>query len=271
MINFFFSSFIKDLKIAISYKVQFFSSFLSIFFTLFSLYYLSKMFNVDSQAGSYISNENYFEYIFIGVLSAEITLILISTLSGSIRNMQLIGIFEEYIISGRSELEIIFASYFFPIFRLIIRIIAYITFGTLLFEFELFEQTINYEKVVSFAFFITSLIGIALISASAAIIFKGGGFINSIYLGLTSILSGVAFPVNMLPNFLASLANFLPNTHFLYIIRLDSENNFWDAVFIFHFSMLIFCSLIVLFLGILLFNKAIKYSKQNGSLYTINQ
>ena len=55
---------------------------------------------------------DYFKFILIGALSAQITILFITTLSREIRIMQLSGIFEEYIIAGRNEIVILLASLF---------------------------------------------------------------------------------------------------------------------------------------------------------------
>ena len=90
--KFFYETFLKDFKIAISYKAQFAFSIISIFITILTFFLISKL--IDS--GNSIYLEEYSSYMFFlifGVIGAEISMILITNPSKNIREMQLTGVF----------------------------------------------------------------------------------------------------------------------------------------------------------------------------------
>ena len=111
------------------------------------------------------------------------------------------------------------------------------------------------------------MIGISLLSTAITITYKSPGIINRIYLSVTSIISGVAFPVELLPKFLEIIGQVLPTTQFLTIVRNDSIS-LNEGIFTYS-ENLIFLSVIAVILlifGSFTLRKAIEVAKKNGSL-----
>ena len=265
--NFYIETFLKDLKIAISYKTQFIFSILSIFITLYFVIIFSTLF--DSGENQYLQRYggDYFTFLIVGIITAEITVVMLNTMPNKVREYQLTGIFEELIMSGRNEIEIISSSISYPLIFQFFRLICYFFAINFVSESMLLFNNFSYISLVSILLFIIALIGISLISTAFTIAFKSPSVINRIYLTLASVLSGVAFPIELLPNFLMNLGSLLPSTHFLELIRADMINNeldFFDAeqsLFILAFSAFILVSL-----GVFFIRKSIKISKTNGTL-----
>ena len=84
---------------------------------------------------------------------------------------------------------------------------------------------------------------------------------------LSSILSGIAFPTELLPKSMIFLGDLLPTTHFLKIFRSDysSAINLQNEL-IYNFIALIFLTTLTLSLGVYLLQQSILVSKKNGSL-----
>ena len=130
-----------------------------------------------------------------------------------------------------------------------------------------FLNQLGYQSILAFLLFSINLIGISLISTAFTIIYKSPGIINRLYLSATSILSGVAFPIELLPKFLEILGQLLPTTHFLTIVRIDIVTSSEQiSVNYGNFLFLILSAIALLIIGILIINKAIEVAKKNGSL-----
>ena len=266
--NSFFSNTVKkDFKIALSYRLQFIFSFFSIFLSVVFISIFSKL--VDFSSNDLLSEYrgSYFVFLFFGFITAEVTILLLNTMPNKVREYQLTGIFEELIMSGQKELNIIFYALGYPLIQLFLRIFVYfLSFALISDELGIFSN-LSYLALIALLFFCFSLIGISLVSVALTIVYKSPNIINRGYLMLSSILSGVAFPIELLPKSIIFLGDFLPTTHFLKIFRFDysSAINLQNEI-IYNFIALIFLSTLTLSLGVYLLQQSILISKKNGSL-----
>tara|TARA_Y100001980_G_C14534624_1_gene311033 strand:- start:562 stop:1371 length:810 start_codon:yes stop_codon:yes gene_type:complete len=261
---FLLETFIKDFKIALSYRLQFFLSIFSVFFSFYFLVIFSSLIDEGANSSLVKYGGNYFKFLFFGILVAEISNILLKTMPDTLRTYQRTGIFEELMLNGKKEISIILASLLYPGFRLFIRVIIYI----FLYEFLIYENLLSNLNMISYLsilLFVLSLIGISLIGVAFTIFLKGSAVVPQMYLMLSSIVCGVAFPIELLPNILQIISEFFPTTHFLFIIRNNAFEI--DSVDItYRIQALGFLSILFFTLGAFLVSKAINLSKKNGSL-----
>ncbi len=264
--NFLIQTFIKDLKIVLSYKLQFIFSLFSIVITLFTFYLISSL--VGEGANNHLDQyeNDYFKFLFLGIITAEITLIISTFPNKNIRNMQLTGVFEQLLASGRNEYLIILSTFLYPMFWLIFKIFIYFLAGFIFFDINIAYFNISYIEFLSLIFFIIGIVGVGCLSISATIFFKSSDFVSALYLSLSALLGGVAYPLSVLPESLRILSNLLPTTHFLEIIRINSYSNNFGNGNLNHLIMLIILSLTFFILGMLALKISLMLSKKNGSL-----
>ena len=264
--KFLYETFLKDFKIAISYKAQFAFSIISIFITILTFVLISKL--IDSGNSIHLKEYNsYMFFLIFGVISAEISMILITNPSKNIREMQLTGVFEELIASGKNISAIILSTFIYPIAWLFLRVMVYIIAGVFIFNIDIELSNLSYITIISLLVFVFSMIGIGLISISSIITIKSGNYIGTMYLSISSLLGGVAYPISILPEKIRFLSELLPTTHFLNIFRLDAINT--DLAFaeiLSEFRLLLFLSLLFFSFGLYLLQISIKIAKKHGSL-----
>ena len=265
--NFYWQTFLKDLRIATSYKLQFTFSIFSIFISIFFIFIFSSLFESSSNQILDKYGGSYFNFLFVGFITAEITFLFLNTMPNKVREYQMTGVFEELIMSGRKEIEVILSSLLYPIIFQIFRLFCYLL-ALLLANIDLtFISGMGFATFFAALFFSFSMIGISLLSTAITITYKSPGIINRIYLSVTSIISGVAFPVELLPKFLEIIGEVLPTTQFLTIVRNDSIS-LNEGIFTYS-ENLIFLSVIAVILlifGSFTLRKAIEVAKKNGSL-----
>ena len=259
--KFFIETIIKDWKIATSYRVQFFLSFFSVFFTFLFLILFSSL--VDNGQNTIIQSYkiSYFQFLFFGIIIAELTNTLLNSMPLTIRNFQQTGIFEEIILSGRSEMAIIISSLLYPLIRLKLRILLYVL---IYFFYENNLISFGAQTLISLILFVICLIGISFIGCAVTIVLKGSAIVPQFYLLSSSILSGVAFPVEMLPNILILFSDLLPTTHFLAILRADMIQT--ELLHTKSLVILAFESVLLIYIGIKMLKFAISNSKKHGNL-----
>lgn len=264
--KFFYETFLKDFKIAISYKAQFAFSIISIFITILTFFLISKL--IDS--GNSIYLEEYSSYMFFlifGVIGAEISMILITNPSKNIREMQLTGVFEELIASGKDISAIVLSTFIYPTAWLSLRIMVYIIAAVFIFNIGIELSNLSYVTLISLLVFVISMIGVGLISISLIITIKSGNFIGTMYLSISSLLGGVAYPISVLPEKIRFMSELLPTTHFLNIFRLDAINTELTFAEISNdFKLLLFLSLLLFLFGLYLLKISMKIAKRQGSL-----
>ena len=170
-------------------------------------------------------------------------------------------------MSGQKESNIIIYSLGYPVLMLAFRLFIYFGCFVLIVNDLSFLTNLSFFGLTSLALFSMSLIGISLISVAVTVVYKSPNIINRSYLMLSSIFSGVAFPVEILPSGLSFISNMLPTTHFLKLFRFDSNSTVTiQNEMLGNYMILFFLSVSLFFIGIFLLKKSIKISKRNGSL-----
>lgn len=252
-------TFRKDLQIAMSYPLQFIFSFLSIFISFIFLYLFSRL--VDQGQNSILETYevSYFQFLFAGIVVAEITSIYLNTMPNTIKTYQQTGVFEQLMLSGKSEISIILASLNYPAFKLLIRIICYLLLYYLVFG-ELNFINISIDPLTALFLFILCMIGISLFGSAVTIFLKGSSIVPQGYLLISSLLGGVLFPIEMLPNILQKISVLLPTTQFLEVIRNTTNNSDNSLIILFVMAVLL------ILLGSISVKAALKNAKKNGNL-----
>ena len=157
-------------------------------------------------------------------------------------------------------------SFLYPIFFSLFRMFIFFIFAILFFDLTISFQNLGF---IFLAIFLTliSFIGIGLLAGAYTISFKRGNPLSSVTQLSIVIISGIIFPVDLLPHWLQTFSNFIPITHSAELLRYlfleNSEINNFVFIKLFY---LILSALILIILGNLLINLAIKTGKKNGTL-----
>ena len=260
----FFAFFIKDLKIALSYRFNILFQlfvYVSIFSFLFFIF-STNLLIFKNETNNFDQN---FSSVFIGFALIDYMFSCISVFSREVRLAQTQGTFETLLVTNTSITTIIVSSYALTFIRASLRIVIYFIICKFLFGLD-----IDFVEMPAFLaiIFYSSLpfIGIGLFSAAFVIIFKVGNVIN-FFVGISSIFfSGIFFPTSVLPQSLIYLSEIIPLNLGLELTKTIIFDDYNSANYT---EMLTMIGLqIILFLptGIFFVYYALKLSKKNGSL-----
>ncbi|MBN1621411.1 MAG: ABC transporter permease [Endomicrobiales bacterium] len=242
----------RDFTIEKTYRFNLLTKALGIFFQITVFYFISKL----------ISDSNYFSFVLIGLMFSRFFQFWLNVFVDNIRQEQYWGTAELIFLSPDNPLKIIFSSISGKFFMLIFELLFFIFLGKFLFRADIFT---NLLYLLPFLF-IHSLIfaGIGLISGSFIMYFKRGDPVNWL-IGISfDLLSGVYFPLKVLPGTLNTLSKILPNTAALNIWRdIFLNNSFPDANKILIHMLWAFVLVIV---GIFCFRKSYYWTKMKGEL-----
>jgi ABC-2 type transport system permease protein len=255
----------RDFRIAASYRLQFITQFLSVFLTTCSFFLVSKM--LSGQEISFLEpyGGNYFPFVLIGVTLTDYLTISTDSFASEIRSAQMVGTLESLLVTPTSLNTILLSSFTYKLISTSFRIALYFLLGIFVFGIEF--QDVNLF-LLALTFFLTLLpfIGLGLLSAAFIIVFKQGSPISMLMAMSSGLLSGVLYPVTVLPLWLKPLSVMLPITHGLEAIRqilLQGAVLADIADRLFYLSLF---SIILLSIGLYSIHKALHLAKQEGSL-----
>jgi ABC-2 type transport system permease protein len=243
---------LRDIAIEKTYRFNLLSKSLGIIFQLAVFFFLSKL----------VSNADYFSFVLIGLMFSRFFHFWLTTFAESIRQEQYWGTLEMLFLSPNPAFKIIFSSLSGKLLILLAEMAVYILAGKFLFNAVFFFGFFRLIPILILNSL--SLAGLGLVSAAFIMYFKRGDPVNWALSSSFDLLSGVYFPVSVLPFYLRGASKFLPNTSALDAWRKVLLGNTFPSPESLAIQSLWGFGLI--FLGIFCFRKAYTLSKKNGEL-----
>ncbi|MBI4845532.1 MAG: ABC transporter permease [Candidatus Omnitrophica bacterium] len=209
----------KDFQIETSYKLAFLFNFCGIFFAVLTYFYINKLFG--SKASGYLAEfgVDYFAYVLLSMAFFSYIGVGIGSFSSRIRHEQLQGTLESLLITPTKAQVLLLGMAFWNLIIATIDIAVYIALGIFLFKINFSNLNILSSFLVTILTII-SLSSLGIISASFIIIFKRGNPVGWLINTLEGVVSGVYFPITVMPDFLQAIAKFFPITHAIRAIEL---------------------------------------------------
>ena len=258
---------VRDWRLQLSYRMQFFLRVLSILIVVTTLFFISKIFTGFTDPrfaqwrdplAAWLTGLAVLNYFMTGF----------SSLANSIRQEQTQGTLESVLMTPISVPTVIVASSAWDFVEATFFSLLYLLFGWLFFN-------VHYQGsfLLALAFLILTTVVLSclgILSASFAMVFKRGDPFG-VFLGTGSALfSGVFFPAQLITQYagagIASISRILPPTYGLDgIRRVLIEGQSFAQVREPFFVLLIFLG-ILLPLSLWVFNRAVRRAKREGSL-----
>jgi ABC-2 type transport system permease protein len=255
---------VRDFRDDASYKIGFLFRVATAVINVAIYYFIASAFG--SAAAPYLSSYggNYFAFVIIGVAFSEYLAIGISSIGESIRQGQTTGTLELMLLSPTrlvvTLLSMSLWSYVFASLRVLVYLIVGAALGMR------FEQANVPFALLSLALAIVSFNALGLFTASVIILMKRGDRLGWALRVSSMVLSGVYYPVDVLPDWLRPLGQLLPLTHALELLRRslllgEGFTQLWNELLI-----LAGLTIVLLPLGVLACHLAIQVARSDGSL-----
>jgi ABC-2 type transport system permease protein len=231
--------FIRDARMFMSYRTAAVGQVLSIVFSLVLFYYVSRLISVDA----FPSPDSYFAFVVIGLV---IFGVLQSTLglSGAVRSELLAGTFERLVVSPLGAVGGIIAMILFPFLQALVIALLTMALGAGAFGIDIQWSTAALAIPVA-ALGALSFTAVGLAFVASVLVVKqaasGIGFVTA----AIAIVSGLYFPVSLLPAWVGWLAEVQPFTPAVDLLRhlligLPLEDPAWvDLVKLAGFAVLL--------------------------------
>lgn len=255
----------RDIRIAATYRIPFVLEAAEALFGTAAFFYTSRFVDSPQLRGALPQGGDYFAFALVGFVFFDYLAAALDTFDRSLEEARDSGTLEHLLVTQTPLPVMLAGSAIYPFFATTIRIGVYLAWAALLFHFPL--QGANWFAVV--VVLIASLLafsGLGILSASYLLLFKRGNPGKWILLGVSSIVGGMLFPVDILPAWLQLAARINPITYTLDAMRSAllagaSLHALWRPV-----SVLLLFAAILLPLSIAIFAVVLRRTKVTGTL-----
>ena len=258
MNNIFTAFLLRDVSMERKYKFDYFAKIANAVFQIIIFYFLGRIINTP----------DYFTYVLAGIMFSRFFGFWLGAFSESIRMEQYWGTAESIFLSPRNPLAVIIASISGRFMFLLLELAAYFAAGTFV-----LGAKFSFSGAVSFIpFFIFSCVvfsGLGLLSAGFIILYKRGDPVGMFVPLAVDLLSGVYFPLSVLPEKVKAFSYLLPTTQALDIWRgLLTSGATGSMPNLEIFVIQVLWALVFWILGIVFFRFAFDRSRVRGELGT---
>jgi len=255
----------KDLLIETSYKLAFFFNIFSVITTLFTYFFIDKLFGNRMSDHLQEFGVNYFSYVLISMALFSYIGVGIGSFSSRIRSEQLQGTLESLLLTPTSIFTILTEMAIWNLIIATFDLLIYIIFAVFIFHIPFTD--VNYASVmVIMLLAIISFNSLGILSASFIIVFKRGNPVGWIINTVEGLLGGVYFPITVMPAFLQFLAKFLPITYAIRGIELAVYKGYTLSQLRNEWGFLLLLSAILVPASFASFNFALKKARIRGTL-----
>jgi ABC-2 type transport system permease protein len=255
----------RDFSQEVSYRLSFIMQLGGIIFSVAIFYFMSELFGaaVAPQLQEY--GGDYFSFVLIGLAFTGFLGLSLSSFAQSIREGQIMGTLEIMLLSPTRLSAILLSSSLWAYVMTTVRVIIYLLIGAFIFGASLGNANVP-AAILVMLLSIASFSGIGIISAAVVLVIKKGDPVTWLLGSASSLLAGVYYPTAVLPNWLEPLSRVLPLTYALDAMRLAMlQGHSIYALRSDIFALLGF-TIILTPISFLVFKKALKRAKKEGSL-----
>lgn len=238
---------------------------LSMVVSVASFYFLAKLVGFQQTSPLLLPyGGDYLSFLLVGVVFQNFLLVSQNAFSGAIANEQRLGTLEILLLSELDLPKILFYSALWSYLWAVFNSLFVFGLGILLFGMKI-SANFGWAFLV-FLLTVSSMAGIGMISAGIILVNKQGDPVSWFIGVISGFLSGVYYPVEILPPWLQGLSQVLPTTHGLRALRLTLLGKVgWGGVQDELFILLGFC-LLTIPLGILVFRWGFRKARRDGTL-----
>ncbi|AGE71714.1 ABC transporter permease [Sulfolobus acidocaldarius] len=253
--------YLRGFKVWVSYRTQTILTVLGWVLPVFTYYFVGT--SLGNTLVAEIGVKNYVAFFTIGLAFQGYVSSVISTISQRLRNEQLYGTIEYYVISRTGTLGFLLYSALWGLLLNTVNAVVILTIGYALGA----NYHINIISTITILFLlIISTLGIGMIAGAVTMITKQGNPISLFFNTFTNLLGGTVFPITALPIVVRYISYGIPLTWALEGLRGSMLQNTPITSMLNIVEILLIFDVIVVPLGVLSYNYAFRKAREKGSL-----
>ena len=209
----------KDMKIAISYKLQFIFQFSQVFFSVAIIYFIGKMLGASNNSPLLKAyGADYFSFALVGLAVTSYLRAGLVTITNEIRQVMNQGTLEAMYAAPVGYKWLLLYASLWPFIFETFRVMCHFFIGMIVFGLRLHNA--NWlGAAVTMIITIPIFLMLGMTSCSILILVKRGDPINWVFSSASALLAGTMFPIAVLPGWLRAVALCMPLTHSLEAMR----------------------------------------------------
>jgi ABC-2 type transport system permease protein len=254
----------RDFLDALTYRFSFVYSFLGIFFSSATFYFISRLISPGVPSLKAYGGD-YFGFAVIGLAFSSLLGIFQEGLPSIIRNAQMSGTLEALLVTQTSIPTVLFGSSLYSLAFQSMRTVFQLALAIAVFGLRLGH--VNWLGAVA-VFVLTALcfLSVGILSASFILVYKTGNPLSWIFSSVSGLLGGVIFPVGILPGWIRWVSSLLPVTYALNGMRKSLLASASLGQVAPDIAALAIFNIILLPLSLVLFRLAVRKAKRDGTL-----
>lgn len=255
----------RDFQIAVSYKSAFFADVVGILLKVITFYYIGAVFGGVVSPSLAAFGGDYFAFLIIGIALTDFVHTSLETFSTSMRDSQMTGTLEIVLLSPIGVPQLLLYSSLWAYIFTTIRFGIYLLFGAWLFDLDMSQASL-FSTAAILLLTVLCYAPLGIISAAVIMVFKKGTWFRTLVNGASVLLGGVAYPIDVLPKWIAALSYYIPMTHSVSGMRhalLNGRSLGWlwaDVAFLAGFAV------IFIPLSLYVFELSLNHTKKLGTL-----
>ena len=255
----------RDAMTAMSYRVSFALQIINIVIALGVFYFVGQTVGETELPVLAKYGGNYLAFLLIGVALTECVMTSLMGFADQVREGQLTGSLEATLMSPVPLPLILMYSSLWAYFFNGVRFVLYIVIATSVYGVEILWSNLAPAGVI-FALNVLCFVGIGMLWASVVLLMKRGRPVIKMATFVVILLSGVLFPITVLPMWLQWCADLVPLTHALHGMRaaLLQGQGFSELSAV--LTVLAVFAVVLLIVGVGAFEWAVRTAKRTGSL-----
>jgi ABC-2 type transport system permease protein len=256
--------FIRDYRLAISYRAGFFFEIVGAIVNVFIFYFVSDFFG-SALAGDLDGyGDSYFLFVIVGIAFTTYLRVGLSGISTKVRDGQLMGTLELMLISPSRLPATLLSSTLWAHLMASLGVVTYAVFAVVI-----GPDVASPNLGIALLALMIAIVGfnaMGLLVAASVIVLKQGSPVNWLVNTASVLLAGVFYPTEVLPEALQALGRVLPMTHALEIVRRSLLGGEGIDTLLPSFVALVALTAVYLPLGILACHWAVRVAQTDGSL-----
>lgn len=208
----------RDWAIRSSYRLSFFISLGHVVFATAMFFFIGNLIDPHHSSALAPYGGAYFPFVLLGLVGSRYLVTSLSSFGGSLRAEQLQGTLEALLTTPTAHVTILLGGAVWELLWATLEVALSLVLGVVVFGVT-FDQMNVPASLVVLCLSVVSLSSLGVLSASSILLFKESDPVSWVLEGLMKLLSGVYFPVMLLPGWLEPLAKLFPLTYALEGLR----------------------------------------------------
>jgi ABC-2 type transport system permease protein len=255
----------RDFLVAWSYRMSFFSDLVGLVGQVIVFYFIGQLVDSSRLPTFGGTSVTYLEFAAVGIALGVFIQFGLDRVSAAMRGEQLMGTLESVLMTPTAPSTIQLGSVAFDLIYIPLRTAAFLGAVTLAFGLHFQAGGIAPALLLLLAF-IPFVWGLGVLTAALLLTFRRGGSLVGLGAVVVGLISGVYFPLSLLPGWLHGIANANPVAQAINGMREALLGGASLADLASNFALVVPCSAASLLIGLGVFRLAVRREQKRGTL-----